>query len=90
MNHMATVYIPLTDEGVNVWRPVQAEHVGGDLYRLTGQPPDGETWAFGTRRCRQMQAANAQRRWEPRRISACRVRESNAHLGLYLVVSALD
>ena len=43
---MTTVYIPLTDEDVNVWRPVQAEHVGGDLYRLTGQPPDGETWAF--------------------------------------------
>ena len=32
---MATVYIPLLDDGVNVWRPVQAEHVGGDLYRLT-------------------------------------------------------
>ena len=43
---MATIYIPLLDEGVNVWRPVQAEHVGSDLYRLTGQPPDDETWAF--------------------------------------------
>lgn len=43
---MTTVYIPLTDEDVNVWRPVQAEHVRGDLYQLTGRRPDDESWAF--------------------------------------------
>jgi hypothetical protein len=40
------VYIALLDEGVDVWRPVNAEHVGGDLYRLTGEIPDGEVWAL--------------------------------------------
>ena len=43
---VATVYVALLDEGVDVWRPVQAEHAGGDLYRLTGEPPDDEVWAF--------------------------------------------
>ncbi len=87
---MATVYIPLTDEGVNVWRPVEAEHVGGDLYRLTGRPPDGETWAFvfgDIVKCRP-QALSGD--GGPDKLSARRVRESNAHLGLYPVVFALD
>jgi hypothetical protein len=43
---LATVYVTLRDEGVDVWRPVQAEHAGGDLYRLTGEPPDDEVLAF--------------------------------------------
>ena len=46
MNNAATVYVPLLNEGVDAWRPVQAEHVGGDVYRLTGQKPDGESWPF--------------------------------------------
>ena len=40
------VYVALLDEDVEVWRPVEAEPVGGDLYRLTGEIPDGEVWAF--------------------------------------------
>ena len=87
---MATVYIPLTDEGVNVWRPVQAEHVGGDLYRLTGQPPDGETWAFALGDVVKCRPQTLSGDGSLRRIRACRVRESNAHLGLYLVIFALD
>jgi hypothetical protein len=31
MSNTATVYVELLDENVDVWRPVQAEHVGGDL-----------------------------------------------------------
>jgi hypothetical protein len=27
---------------------VQAEHLGDDLYRLTGVQPDGEAWPFAT------------------------------------------
>ena len=46
MNNRTTVYVALLNEGVDVWRPVQAEHVGGDLYRLTGEQPDDETWPF--------------------------------------------
>jgi hypothetical protein len=48
MNDTTTVYVALLDEGVDVWRPVQAEHVGGDLYRLTGERPDDEVWSFAS------------------------------------------
>jgi hypothetical protein len=48
MSNKATVYVALLDEGVDVWRPVQAEHLGDDLYRLTGEQPDGEAWHFAT------------------------------------------
>jgi hypothetical protein len=30
------------DEGVDVWRPVQAVHVGGSVYRIADQPYDRE------------------------------------------------
>jgi hypothetical protein len=46
MGNTTTVYVALVDEGVNAWRPVQAEHVGGDLYRLTGEQLDDEAWPF--------------------------------------------
>jgi hypothetical protein len=46
MSNTATVCVELLDENVDVWRPVQAEHVGGDLYRLTGEQPDNEAWPF--------------------------------------------
>jgi hypothetical protein len=46
MSNMTTVYVALLDENVDVWRPAQAEHVGGDLYRLTGEQPDDEVWPF--------------------------------------------
>ena len=46
MSNTATVYIAISDEGVNAWRPVQAKHVGDSLYRLTGNLPDDEALAF--------------------------------------------
>jgi hypothetical protein len=46
MSRTTTVYVALLDEHVDVWRPVQAEHVAGDLYRLTGERPDDEVWPF--------------------------------------------
>lgn len=46
MSNQEVVYVKLLDEGTDVWRPVRAEHVGGDLYRLTGEPPDDEVWPF--------------------------------------------
>ena len=45
-----TIYVEFLDEGVDVWRPVEA----GGVYRLPERSPAGETWAFapGTRvRC---------------------------------------
>ena len=43
-----TVYVQLLDEGVDVWRPVEATPLAHGLYRLTGRRPDGESWAFDT------------------------------------------
>ncbi len=43
----ATIYIYLLDEGVEVWRPVSAERVRDDIYRITGtRTDDTETWEF--------------------------------------------
>ena len=45
----ATIFVHLLDEGTDVWRPVVAEHVRGDVFRITGTPPDDtETWEFHT------------------------------------------
>ena len=40
------MYVQLLDEGVDVWRPVDAEHLGGDRYRLIGAIPENEVWPF--------------------------------------------
>lgn len=45
-NAPVTIYVQLLDEDVPVWRPVAAEPVEGDLYRIIGHPPDGEHWPF--------------------------------------------
>ena len=41
-----TIYMPLLNEGTEVWRPVQAEPLGGDLFRVLGKGPDLEVWQF--------------------------------------------
>jgi hypothetical protein len=44
------IYVALLDEGVDVWRPVMAEKVAGDTYRIVGEntSPEDERWAFTT------------------------------------------
>lgn len=48
MSGTATIYLSLLDENVDVRRPVQAEHIGGDVYLIVSQPYDRdvERWAF--------------------------------------------
>lgn len=41
-----TIYMPLIDEGTDVWRPVQAEPVEGGLFRVLGEVPEEEIWEF--------------------------------------------
>jgi len=41
-----TIYMYLPDEAVDVWRPVQAEKLGPDLYRVLGPVPAEEVWQF--------------------------------------------
>lgn len=48
MSATTTIYLSLLDENVDVRRPVQAEHIDGDVYRIVNQPYDRdvERWAF--------------------------------------------
>jgi hypothetical protein len=43
------IYVKLLGENVEVWRPVQAEHLRDDIYLVLDQPydRDSETWQFG-------------------------------------------
>ena len=43
---MATIYMPLLNEDVKVWRPVEAAPMRSDTYRVEGEMPDDEEWAF--------------------------------------------
>lgn len=38
------IYLPLLNEGTEVWRPVEAEPVGENLYRIVQPQPDDEEW----------------------------------------------
>jgi hypothetical protein len=59
-----TIHAYLLDEGVDVWRPVLAEHVRDDIYRITGAPHDDtEKWEFmcgDVVRCRQQKFNNGE------------------------------
>ena len=41
-----TIHIELLDEGVGVWRPVEAEAETEDIFRLPPTAPEGEVWRF--------------------------------------------
>ena len=41
------VYVRLLDEGIDVFRPVPADWISGDVARLSPPtPPSGESWEF--------------------------------------------
>lgn len=48
MSGNTTIYLSLLDENVDVRRPVQAEHIAGNVYLIVNQPYDRdvERWAF--------------------------------------------
>ena len=46
MTESPTIYMPLLNEGTDVWAPVVAEHVSGSLYRVLGPAPDDQEWEF--------------------------------------------
>jgi hypothetical protein len=43
---LRTIYIALIDEGVDVWRPVEAREDIDGTFRLPDQAPAGELWQF--------------------------------------------
>ncbi len=49
MTETVEIFVSLIDEGVDVWRPVLAEHVQGSVFRIVDQPYDREIekWQFG-------------------------------------------
>lgn len=48
MTDIAQIYIALLGEGVDVWRPVQAQYLNDNRYRILDQPRDHniESWEF--------------------------------------------
>ena len=42
-----TIYMPLLNEGTDVWAPVVAEQIGPNIYRLLGPVPEEDEWQFG-------------------------------------------
>ena len=48
---IVTIWIPLLDENVDVWRPVQAQVLASGGYQIVSQKDDDdEHWAFATGR----------------------------------------
>lgn len=43
---MATIYMPLLNEGADAWRPVEVTPLQGAVYRVEGPMPTGEEWEF--------------------------------------------
>jgi len=41
-----TICVEVLDEGTVCWRPVEAEYLGNDLYRIVGVKPEDEVGAF--------------------------------------------
>jgi hypothetical protein len=43
-----TIHVYLLDEGVDVWRPVESEEIGNDIFRIPAGVtiPEGENWEF--------------------------------------------
>ena len=41
-----TIYVELVDEGVDVWRPVDATVEHNGTFRLPDHAPEGEAWRF--------------------------------------------
>jgi hypothetical protein len=46
MAQMITIFMPLLNEGTDVWRPVNAERLGPDTFQVIGPEPDHEEWMF--------------------------------------------
>lgn len=40
------IYVALIDEGLDVWRPVDAEYISPDTYKILEKMPEGEVWEY--------------------------------------------
>jgi hypothetical protein len=58
-----TIYMPLVGEGTECWRPVRAVQIGADIFEVTDNIPEDQSWAFAPFsrvRCRDKVFANGQ------------------------------
>ena len=46
MTRITAIYMPLPNEGVEVWRPISAEQLSNDTFRVMGPMPADEDWEF--------------------------------------------
>ncbi len=44
--NILTIYMPLLNEGTDVWAPVRAERLAGDKFRVLGPMPADQEWTF--------------------------------------------
>jgi hypothetical protein len=47
LRSVTTIYVHLVGEGVDVWRPVEAEPMGAGNFRVLTEQPADERWEFG-------------------------------------------
>ncbi len=62
VSNIAEIYISILVEGARAWRPVQAEHLRDNVYRIAAQPYDRttESWQFepgDTLQCENVESA---------------------------------
>ena len=44
---MTTIYVALANEGISVWKPVEAVPITENVFRIApSSVPDGEEWEF--------------------------------------------
>jgi hypothetical protein len=50
MNEQRTIYVRLLDEGTDVFRPVRAEQIEIDVFKIVAEnsAPEDEKWEFST------------------------------------------
>lgn len=65
-NQTTTIFVYLLNEGTDVWRPVEAQHLGEDRYRILSKnvDPEDEAWQFPSGavvRCRQQKLSKGDR-----------------------------
>jgi hypothetical protein len=67
--NITTIHVYLSEEAVDCWYPVRAEHLGDDRYRILDEPPEDSILEFGKDdivRCRlQKLGADVRRRAWP-------------------------
>jgi hypothetical protein len=68
-----TIYVELLREGTQCWRPVHAEQLGNELYRIIDAMPEDEAWAFApgeTVKCKMHRFANGDGLLAHQKVSA--------------------